>query len=284
MFLRRSLVLWAALAGAVSTDTRAQTNGAAPGAVRAEFAAREIAPVTSVRAARARWPELTADDEPVELTGVVTATMPSGAFRMHDGEFGIYATRSAGIPRLEAGERVRVRGVLRKGGFSPWLTPLQVERLGRGEFPAARPAGYLELAAGSADNQWVEIAGVIRSVDRAEFPGFAVVEVGMAGGKIRALVNAGPDDRFEELIDAGVRIAGVAAVTVNRQRHVVEPSFRVPGRSQIEVVRAAPADPFERPVLAVERVLGPAGGAGDPGRRRRAGARLRTAALPRGGG
>lgn len=218
-------------------------------------AVQAIPPITTVAGVFARWPELKSDDEPVELEGVVTSTMPSGAFRMHDGELGIYATKSAAGRTLKPGERIKVSGVLRQGGFSPWLTPHRIERLGRAEFPAAKPASYTVLASGTADSQWVEIEGVVRAVEVPEPRDFVVLDLGMSGGTMRVLVNYEPEERFRALIDAAVRIRGVAAVTVNKHKHVVEPSFRVPSSAEITVVRPAAADPFAKTLVPVQQVM-----------------------------
>lgn len=218
-----------------------------------------IAPITTVAGAFARWPELTTDDEPVRIKGVVTSTMPSGAFRLHDGELGIYVTKSpAGhklSPGLTPGDRVLVTGVLRMGGFSPWMTPHALTPLGRGAFPEARPVSFGVLASGAVDNQWVEIEGVVRGIHVNDSRDFAILDLGMSGGTLRVLVNHETGIDFNSLVDAAVRVRGVAAVNVNAQQHVVEPSFRVPSFSEIKVLRAGRSDPFAQPLVPVKRLM-----------------------------
>jgi signal transduction histidine kinase len=212
-------------------------------------------PITTVAAAFARWPELKSDTEPVRLEGVVTGTMPSGAFRVHDGELGIYVTRSSAGQNLAPGDRVRVSGVLRMGGFSPWVTPHELTRLGRGVYPEARIASYSVLASGAADNQWVQIEGVVRGVQVPEPRDFAILDVGMSGGSLRVLVNYEREVDYESLVDAAVELRGVAAVNVNAQKHVVEPSFRVPSFSEIKILRPGQPDPFLLPPVPVKRMM-----------------------------
>lgn len=211
--------------------------------------------ITTVAGAFARWPELTAEQPPVRIEGVVTGTMPSGAFRLHDGELGIYVTKSPPGQQLVPGDRVRVTGVLRHGGFSPWLMPHELIPLGRGEFPPAQPASYSVLALGTADNQWLEIEGVVRSAEVLESRDFVAIDLGMAGESLRVWVNHSPAADFNSLIDARVRLRGVAAVNVNKHGHVVEPSFRVPSFSEITVLRPPPADPFAQPLVSAGRVM-----------------------------
>lgn len=212
-------------------------------------------PLTTVAAAFARWPELASDEQPVLLEGVVTGTMPSGAFRMHDGQLGIYATKSPQGQTLTPGERIRVAGMLRKGGFSPWITPQTITQLGPGSFPTARPATYGELASGADDNQWVEIEGIVRSVGVLESRDFTVLDLGMIGGNLRVLVNYEPNRPLTSLVDSVVRVRGVAAVNVNKHGHVVEPSFRVPSSADITVLQPGQPDPFAPALVPLDGLM-----------------------------
>jgi signal transduction histidine kinase len=237
-----------ALGTALDAPIRGADNPAAP-VVSGPPAIRTVAE------AFARWPELTSSDEPVELEGVVTGTMPTGAFRLHDGNLGLFMSRSTPGQNLTPGDRVHVSGFLRHGGFSPWVMPRHVTKIGRGAFPAARPADYSLLASGAADNQWLEIEGVVRAVQIPEPRDFALLDLGMLGGTLRVLVNYEPNRPFAGLVDAAVRLRGVAAVNVNKLGHMVEPSFRVPSFAEIEVVDAAPRDAFAQKLTPLERIL-----------------------------
>ncbi|MDO8540018.1 MAG: histidine kinase [Opitutaceae bacterium] len=236
------------LAGAASAATSSPITPVPPPAV-------ESAPLTTVAAAFARWPELTVEQPPVRIEGVVTGTMPSGAFRLHDGELGIFVSKSPSGQKLVPGDRVAVAGVLRKGGFSPWLLPTALIPLGRGPFPDARPASYSVLALGTADNQWLEIEGVVRSAELLEPRDFVAIDLGMEGESLRVLVNYSAGADLESLVDARVRMRGVAAVNVNKHGHVVEPSFRVPSFSEITMLRPPAPDPFAQPLVPVSRLM-----------------------------
>jgi signal transduction histidine kinase len=211
--------------------------------------------ITTVAEAFARWPELTADDQPAQLEGVVTGVMPSGAFRLNDGKLGIYVTRSATGKELTVGERVVVTGVLRKGGFSPWITPQQIKALGPGTLPEARPVSYNVLASGAADNQWVEIEGVVRAVQVLDTREFVGLDLGMDGGSLRVLVNFTGTAPFESLVDAAVRVRGVAAVNVDAHKRIVEPTFRISSFSDITVLRPGQPDAFAQPIVPVNRLM-----------------------------
>lgn len=214
------------------------------------------APVTTVEAAFALWPELQADDQPVELEGVVTNAMPKGSFRLHDGHLSLFVGKGAVAPGVAPGDRVRVWGVLRQGGFSPWIRPTKIAHLGRAPLPAvAPPASFGLLASGAVDNQWVEIEGVVRAVRNSDPHDFAVLDLGMEGGSLQVLMPYAAGDAYASLLDAVVRLRGVAAVTVNAHSQLLEPSFRVSSLAEIEILRAGNPDPFGRPLVPVNRLL-----------------------------
>lgn len=226
-----------------------------PPAIARTAAVAETPLITTVAGAFAAWPEVTAKQPAVRIEGVVTGTMPSGAFRMHDGELGIYVMKSPAGQKLVPGDRVRLTGVVRAGGFSPWLTAHELIRLGRGTFPEARSASYSMLALGTADNQWLEVEGVVRSAEVLEARDFVEIDLGMSGESLRVLVNYSPGADYGSLVDAGVRMRGIAAVNVNKHGHVVEPSFRVPSFAEITVVRSPAADAFAQPLVPVNELM-----------------------------
>jgi len=223
-------------------------------------AAEPPAPITTAAEAFARWPTLTVDDVPVLIEGVVTGTMPTGAFRLHDGELGLYVSKSDAGQQLTPGDRVRVAGSLRQGGFSPWILPQTLTPLGRGVFPEPRRASYSTLASGTADNQWLEIEGVVRSIEVSESRDFVMLDLGMSGGNLRVLVNYSAHSEFSTLVDTEVLMRGIAAVNVNKHGHVVEPTFRVPSFTEITVTRPAPPDVFSAPLVPVAGMMRPAPG------------------------
>lgn len=229
-------------------------------AVTHGFAAEPPAPITTVSEAFTRWPSLTTDDQPVLIEGVVTGTMPSGAFRLHDGELGLFVSKSDAGQKLTPGDRVRVAGSLRPGGFSPWVLPHDLTPLGRGVFPEPRRASYSTLASGAEDNQWLEVEGVVRSAEVSDSRDFVILDLGMSGGNLRVLVNYSAHPEFSTLVDAEVKMRGLAAVNVNQHGHVVEPTFRVPSFTEITVTRPAPANAFDLPRVPVAGMMRPTPG------------------------
>ncbi len=237
---------FACLAAAAFADA----DGRPPGEM-----ARDPGLLRTVAEADRAWAILAEEGPRVRIEGVVTGTMPSGAFRLHDGGRGIYVTKSPEGQELRPRDRVIVTGVVRKGGYSPWLLAHGIERTGVGEFPEAPAVSYAVLASGVADNQWVQVEGLVRSMRLLDPPNFVDLDLGMAGGNLRVLINHASGESYAGLEGALVRARGVAAVSVNRHGHVVEPTFRVPSLGEIEILRPAPADVFDQPVVAIDRLM-----------------------------
>jgi len=245
-FALPGLVLMASVVpGQTATPTSPEAAAAGPPPV-----------ITTVAEASARWPHITAETEPVYIEGVVTGTVPSGAFRLHDGERGIYVGASDAGRAVSSRDRVAVYGVLAHGGFSPWIRPREIVPLGTGTLPKPIPATFSLLASGTADNQWLEIVGVVRSVDDLAPEPLLALDLAMEGGNVRVLVDHPLLPEFEAMIDAEVRIQGVGTVIKNRHRQVVQPLFRVSGLQDIAVIRGAPADAFDLPLVPIGKLMG----------------------------
>lgn len=193
---------------------------------------------------------------PVDLEGVVTYATGAGNFFLHDGDIGIHVGQSEAGRQLQPGDRVRVFGVTREGGYAPSVEPSAIVALGRGVLPEPRRAGFNEIAAGNLDGQWLEVTGVVWEVAAGPGAGAPVLTLAVDGRRLRATVNHPAVAELESLIDAGVRVRGVATGSFNPQRQLVEPLLRVPGRSDVTVLRPAPADPFGAPEVPLARLLG----------------------------
>ena len=105
----------------------------------------------------------------VHLRGVVTFFDENLFSRfIQDDTAGIYLQNSTATPGLVAGQIVEVEGVSSPGEYAPIVVPQRVRVVGNGELPAAKPVTYEQLASGKEDSQFVEISGIVRSVQLPE--------------------------------------------------------------------------------------------------------------------
>jgi signal transduction histidine kinase len=192
---------------------------------------------------------------PVRLRGVVTFFDETLFSRfIQDGTAGIYLQYSAATPVLVPGQIVEVEGMSSPGEYAPIIVPQHVRVVGVGELPAPKPVTYEQLASGKEDSQFVEISGIVRSVQLPEGSQYHLVEIATGGGRLSVYVRELPVKRTEELLDSRVRVRGVCSTRFNHQRQLFAIRLMVPLAEDLVVEMPAPADPFAarpRPIASL---------------------------------
>jgi PAS domain S-box-containing protein len=199
-------------------------------------------PLRTVREVRALSEEQAAQQPPVELTGVVTHVNPTDKnFFLQDDTGAIYV-RGWG-EGLKPGRQVRVEGKADRGTVARMIVTPTVSVLGKAPLPVPERFGVKELLSQVRDCAWVELDGVVRSVD--DSPPSSRLVVATREGSFEALVQgAGGGRAFQNLVDAEVRIRGVNTVLVSDRNRVTGVQLRVSSPDEVKVLVPAPADPF----------------------------------------
>ncbi len=200
-------------------------------------------------------PEAADQGMPADIAGVVTGTYDAVAFFIDDGQSGIYVENSQPPQPVHFGEQVRSKGITFGGSFSPMVRSSEVQRLGSGTLPQAREGSYPLVASGSADSQWLELRGVVQAVKPLPTQKGVSLDFAMEGGRLEVLVECPPSPDLSGLVDAEVRIHGVASGSFNRKGQMVAPVFRVPDVSMIWVEKPAQAKCFDLPIQHVKQIL-----------------------------
>jgi hypothetical protein len=169
---------------------------------------RDVRALSNAQAARF-WPVL--------LEGVVLYADPEWKlFFMQDETGAVFV--QGWLQNLKVGDRVAVEGGTGAGSVMPLVTGLAVRLIGQGELP--EPLRVKELRAVYYDCAWVELEGVVRSVE--EQPGHGLLHLFSPQGRFDAVV---PDPHgaqaFRHLINARIRLRGVAGIQLNRLDQVL---------------------------------------------------------------
>ena len=189
---------------------------------------------------------------PVLLRGVVTFAAPQAAlWFMQDDTAGIYVY-APDIP-LRVGESVEVTGRTGGGGFAPYVYQPKVRALGPGTIPPPVAVSLENLATGTHDSQWVEITGVIRRA--TEDWGQLLLEISSGSGRVKARVFRFSPAVDTSLVDARVRVRGVAGTHYNEKRQLTGFHLFVPSIDDVIVLKPPPGDPFELPVQTGRSLL-----------------------------
>jgi signal transduction histidine kinase len=193
---------------------------------------------------------------PVQLRGVVTfyeATLYSRFIQ--DETSGVYLYDSALPLHLAPGELVEVTGTTSPGEYAPIVVPKEIRVVGTAPMPAPKPVTYEQLTGGREDSQFVEIAGIVRSVQLHEASQHYLIEIATGGGRLSAYARQLPVDRIEDLPDSAVRVRGVCSTQFNHQRQLFALRLMVPRPDDLMIEKPAPTDRFALPARPIGSLL-----------------------------
>jgi signal transduction histidine kinase/DNA-binding response OmpR family regulator len=190
---------------------------------------------------------------PVRIRAVVTYVDQAWSMLfVQDSSGGVYV-EMPDVPDLRAGDLIEVEGSTDPGNFAPQIVRPVITVLGRASLPRARRVDIERLFTGKEDSQWVEIAGVVRSVNRTETN---QVFLHLAAGRTRFTVlipefkGAAPT----HLVDSLVRVSGVSGTLFNQKRQLIGVQHYVPSFDYVAVERTEVADPFAGPPVPINRL------------------------------
>ena len=197
---------------------------------------------------------------PVHLRGVVTYFDPDfgtgdAAIFVHDASGSIFVSQdSRSAAQLFVGALVDVQGFTAPGGLGPVVSHPHIRILGRAPLPESAPRVTLShLKTGTDDAQWVEVEGSIHDV--VEFGHGVLLRVEMEDGPIMVLMMKTPGADYSHLVDSVVKIRGNAAPSMNSDGQIIDFHLQAPNLSTLVMVQPAPADPFARPIVPIDKLL-----------------------------
>lgn len=227
--------------------------------------AAEPEPLTDITKIRALSREETAQALPVKLTGVVIYNGWQ-SFVVHDGTSSIYVdfqfAQKQGvwkgrIPNLAGiipGAGVEIEGVTDPGGFSPMVLVAKFREIGPMPIPPPLRPTVDELLSSSHDSRWVEVEGVLRKFE--DMPdGSRILTLLVGGHSCPVIVNGQQGLTREKLVDARVRVRGVLLNISNLRSQTAGMKLHCSGAQDIDVLVAPPADPFQAPKVALNRLV-----------------------------
>lgn len=215
--------------------------------------------ITDIGEIRAMLPERAAEFLPVNVRGVITRITPHELF-IQAGAEAIFVGRLVHDPALRMGDYVEVRGVTDRGHFYPIINRARVTVLGHPGLPDPWVVRYADLVTDQSDCQWVEVAGVVRTV-QADPGGLFTLSVLFDGQLLRVLIGEPRPSPDSRLLGARIRVRGVISGAKTPQRRLVEPVLWSDYRPDTFVIESAgPADVFQAPAWSVDALHEQGGG------------------------
>jgi signal transduction histidine kinase len=192
----------------------------------------------------------------IHLRGVVTFFDENLYSRfIQDETAGIYLQYSGKTPALFPGQLVDIQGVSSPGEYAPIIVPETVAVVGNAALPIPAAVTYEQLASGKEDSQFVEITGVVRSVQSLTNSPYHLIEIATGGGRLSVYAHQLPVKQPEELLDSIVRVRGVCSTEFNHQRQLFAIRLMVPRPEDFTIERPAPQDPFAIAVQPISSLL-----------------------------
>jgi len=213
-----------------------------PGKVLAQTTNQELHTVAEVRNLTATEAQ---EHRTVRLRGVVTF-FDEGLFSrfIQDETSGVYLYESALPVPLLPGQEVEVEGTTSSGEYAPIVVPKEIRVVGQGPLPEPRRVGYEEMASGQEDSQFVEITGVVRSVE-LQTNQYYLIEIATGGGRLSVYARNLPVDRVDALPDSTVRVRGVCSTQFNHRRQLFAIRLMVPLPEDLVIETPAPKEPYD---------------------------------------
>lgn len=166
--------------------------------------------------------------------------------------------RGLRVPPPQVGDVLDIHAEVGKG-FSPYLAHPAWRMAGHSAAPRPIRLTYEQALTGTADAQWAEMEGVVRSFVQQVEGSVLVIDVATPTGSFKVRI---PDYRAGfplRLVDAKVRFDGVLGAVFNRRNQLVAINLLVPSPQFLQVMQPAPADPFavaSTPVADIRRYTG----------------------------
>jgi signal transduction histidine kinase len=176
---------------------------------------------------------------------------------VQDGTAGIYLQFPTNVapPPLAPGQIVEVAGQGSPGEYAPVVTVSAIQVTGTGPLPAAKPVTFEQLASGTEDSQFVEIAGIVRAAQLREGSPYFQIEIATGGGRLLIFAKDIPVASPAELLDSTVRVRGVCSTQFNHQRQLFAIRLMVPRPDDLKIQIPATKEPFAIPTHSIGSLL-----------------------------
>jgi signal transduction histidine kinase/CheY-like chemotaxis protein len=173
-----------------------------------------------------------------------------------DGDTGVYVETKDQVlltAAIHTGTLLDIQGITSAGEFAPIVDRSTLQVLGESPLPPSRPVSLDHLSTGVDDGQWIAFEGTVRSAEIRDSMLVLVVASGRLRVEVTTLTNGQND--YGRLIDARVRVRGTVGPVFNQRRQLVAVSIYTPGLDYIQMLEAAPPDPFSLPLRKVRDVF-----------------------------
>ncbi len=197
---------------------------------------------------------------PVKLHAIVTTVDPAHSIFIQDETGGTFIRQfpNDGHPRDNSfveGEMIEVQGVSNPGFFLPGITPQTITRLGRSELPAPTSVTLDDLFSTRFHYQRVQVRGIVRSITPRPEQSRVFLKLAMGSRQLEVQILTANITNLPPLINARVRITGLAAGYLNFKRQLITPHLIVSQIDNIHVESRPRVTAFNMPFSSFSELL-----------------------------
>jgi len=196
------------------------------------------------------------------VRGIVTFRQGREFLSVQDDAAGIWVRFETPPPDIAAcldslcpGDLIEVIGTLDRGAYSPTLVSSQLSVLGAEPMMAAVPADPQRLFGGADNGRRIMISGVVQGY-RDDGSWWNLVVESAAHRLVARIDKDSLRQDPAQLVDAEVRLAGVASAVRNTRGEFLLPRLYVARAADVEVLSPPPADAFESPQVPAAAIAG----------------------------
>jgi signal transduction histidine kinase len=224
----------------------------------ADVLPQNVVPIVSLRS------DLSGEQRQVRIRGVVTWRRRAGMI-VQDDSAGIWIdvanALAAGmllpddseLASATTGAEVEIDGLLHRGGYAPNLLPTAIRTRGAAVEPAARPPDRDRFFSGADDCLRVTVRGVVQGY-RDDRDSWLLLMQDTARGFIASVPKDLLTDEPDRLVDAVVRLCGVATSHFNARGQFLAPRLAVVHAADIVVEKPASGPPFSAPEVPMAAI------------------------------
>ncbi len=240
-----------------------------PGLCSASPAIDDREPVTSIAAVRGMSDDEVCSHVPVRLQGVVTwlKRSPDGVLQdliVQEAEAGAWVSPhmsreasswrgdDAALAAVARGMTVEIEGTTVGGGFSPMVLPSTIHVVGPGSLPPPRTVDMDRFFSGAEDGLRVEVTGVVQWFSDLGTWALAVEHAGRRF--VAAVPRATTADPATTLVDARLRLRGVAVSEFNTRGEIMYPRLFVDEPADVIIEAPPRSPPFEAPQVPLRAI------------------------------
>jgi signal transduction histidine kinase len=212
----------------------------------------------------------TASDAPLRIEGVVTfrqdqADRDRVVLVVQDGAAAVWViaphadciAREGGFrgfsDDVRPGERIVVEGRLDPGSYGPRVMATSIEPVGREPLPAPVSAERSGVFRGAGGAVRTVLEGIVQGIRRDK--GVWTIALDVDGRRVTIRSALPPDSGVsEQLVDASVRVTGVAGSVRNARGQFLGPVVVINGFDDVERIAVPPSSAFDSPFVPLEEI------------------------------